>query len=270
MPSRLDDISWSWQQSCGGSTMEVADRDGVNVWDDSTLSGVWYRSVPEFALPAGLDEADQRYILEEVVSSFTMAWPRCRCPFVGIAPTLNSPLVDAGPETRTELRRLGVSTPNDWVGLFGDIVEKFRAVQRDVWITASRRSGWLADLLGSGDPGCCDELSDEIVIASLSRKQRRFAAIFINSELILVSLRNRRAMSVPPDEVINSVKLVREATHLRVGVCYFVHDPRWLIVRISPHIPNWLDAKSNEWVAVRLCSLFQTSSYPQLVPLPHA
>jgi hypothetical protein len=267
MPSRLDAISWSWQQGSNGSSVEVSDRDGANVWNDGTLSGVWFRSLPEFPLPAGLDETDQRYVVTEVTSSFTMAWLKSRCPLVGIVPTVDSALADAGPETRTEFRRLGVSTMTDCLGSFGDIVAKMDGSHCDAWITASRRSGWLGDLLASSH---LDELANEIVIASPSHKEGMCAAIYVDSDLRLVSLSNRRAISIPPVEIVSAVNLVREATHLRVGVCYFVRDSdRWLMVRVSPHVPNWLDARSNAWVADRLCGFFKAPPRPfRLEALP--
>ncbi len=263
MPNRLDEMSWSWQQSSSGSFVEVSDRDGAIVWNDGTLSGVWYHSLPEFSLPASLDEVDQRYVVAEITSSFAAAWLNARCPVVGIVPSLDSALADAGPEMRTELRRLGVSTLTDYLGSFEDMIAKSDGGQCDMWITAVRRSGWLGDLLASSHFACRDGLANEIVVASPSHKEGRCVAIYIDSDLRLVSLSNRRVISVAPAEIVSAVNLVREATHLRAGVCYFVRDPdRWLMVRVSPHIPSWLDATSNAWTAARLCGFFEASSRP--------
>ena len=257
MPDRLDEISWSWQQSAISSVIEISDRNGKAVWNDGTLSGVWFRSLPNLTLPAGVDEIDKRYMVTEITSSFTMAWLKSRCPVVGLVPSIDSALVDAGPEVRTELRRLGVTTMADRIGLFGDIVATSDDDKQELWITTSRRSGWLSDLLVSRSFARRGELDGEIVIASRSSRKEMCAAIYVESDLQLLSLSDRRAVSAPPDEIVSAVNVVREATHMPVGVCYFVLDSGgWLMVRLSPHIPTWLDVRLNTWVADRLCRFF--------------
>ena len=261
MPSRLEDMSWTWHQTSDQSFVEVSDSKTGNHWTDETLSGVWYRSLPDSSLSARFNEADQSYIAAEVMSSFTAAWLRSRCPFVGIVPTLDSGLADAGLEARAELRRLKMRTVADHVGTLRHLAETIHDDPHDVWITGFDQSGWLVALMAHTGDTRSDGKHDEIVAASPTDHRRRRAVIFVDSHLGVVPLDTRSAAICPSEDMISAVDSARGAARLRVGVCYFARcGDGWSIVKVSPHVPTWLDASSAAWVAARLCDFFQTAS----------
>jgi hypothetical protein len=261
MPSRLEDMSWTLHQTSDQSFVEVSDSKTGNHWTDETLSGVWYRSLPDSSLSARFDEADQSYIAAEVMSSFTAAWLRSRCPFVGIVPILDSGLADAGLEARAELRSLKLRTVADHVGTLRHLAATIDHDPDDVWITGVDHSGWLAALMADTDETRSDGHPDEIVAASPTDRRQRCAAIFVDSALRVVLLDIHSTVICPSDEMTSAVESARGAARLRVGVCYFARSgDGWSIVKVSPHVPTWLDASSTAWVAAHLCDFFQTAA----------
>jgi hypothetical protein len=256
MPNRLEDIEWAWHQTEEASFVEVLDRRTGDVWTDETLAGVWYRDLPESSVSAGLDVADARYAAEEANSSLVAAWLRCRCPVVGLMSSLDTGLADAGLEVRVELRRRRLNTVADHVGTLAHITATTEDDPHDVWITGAGQSGWLDELITTGSARS-DGHAEDIVAASPIRDRARCAAIFIDSHLREAALEMTSDGAPSSEEVAPVIDEMKRATQLRVGVVYFARsDAGWSVVKISPHIPGWLDPPATGWVAAHLCDLF--------------